>query len=449
MQTLTANLNGKVRKELLSDREYLVAPVTLVVPGVLNGNKGPLLYEEQDLALSADAWNGMPLVLDHPKVNGQHVSARSVPVLDKFGLGQVFNTRMADKLTAEAWFDVERTQKIRSDILANLQSGTSIELSTGLFTRDEPAQGEFNGKVYNAIARQHRPDHLAILPDGIGACSVNDGCGVLVNESAETVKESFWNWLTGLVSNEPSSSNNNGQQADPILIKGEKLMALKDERKKELVDGLIANCDCYAEKDRETLNALDDNDLVSKHVQSLNEVEVRRNKESTAVLDKATQPIKTDEGEFTFNSEKNEWSFAKAEPKTEDKPVSNDDKPQTTEEWLKSAPEEVRNTFNHSKAILDREKSQLIELLTANTADDKKESAQNLLATKTIEELQILNSLLPQNDEPARQHVPAYFGASGAVANAAVAGFESASNSRMPVFSLTDFDDRGLPVKSA
>jgi hypothetical protein len=39
---LTANLVGRSRRETLNGREYIVAPVTLIVPGVLNGSKGAL-----------------------------------------------------------------------------------------------------------------------------------------------------------------------------------------------------------------------------------------------------------------------------------------------------------------------------------------------------------------------------------------------------------------------
>ena len=58
-----------------------------------------------------------------------------------------------------------------------------MELSTGLFTdNDETAGVSPKGRNYEAVARNHRPDHMAVLPDQVGACSINDGCGVLVNE---------------------------------------------------------------------------------------------------------------------------------------------------------------------------------------------------------------------------------------------------------------------------
>jgi hypothetical protein len=98
-----------------------------------------------------------------------------------------------EKLKGETWFDIERTKKIDKDlpqeqrIINRLRNGQPVEVSTGLYTDNEPApQGaNFRGKPYTHIARNYRPDHLAILPNQTGACSVNDGCGVLVNANPE------------------------------------------------------------------------------------------------------------------------------------------------------------------------------------------------------------------------------------------------------------------------
>ena len=36
---------------------------------------------------------------------------------------------------------------------------------------------------------------------------------------------------------------------------------LTNEQREEVIEGLIANCDCWAEDDRETLNSFDDDKL--------------------------------------------------------------------------------------------------------------------------------------------------------------------------------------------
>jgi hypothetical protein len=40
--SLTANAYGKARREVVNGRDFLVAPLTLIVPGVLHGSQGPL-----------------------------------------------------------------------------------------------------------------------------------------------------------------------------------------------------------------------------------------------------------------------------------------------------------------------------------------------------------------------------------------------------------------------
>lgn len=183
METITANLIGKTRRSTLNGREYIVAPMTLIVPGVLPGSKGPLYYPQDELAKDPHAWNHMPVVVNHPFHNGRPVSARRPDIIEKFGIGFVFNTEMSTKLIAEGWFDVEKTRQVDGRILTSLEAGTPLELSTGLFTKDEPAHNgaAYNGTPYVATARDYRPDHLAILPDQQGACGIRDGCGVLVN----------------------------------------------------------------------------------------------------------------------------------------------------------------------------------------------------------------------------------------------------------------------------
>ncbi|MCH7979611.1 MAG: hypothetical protein IH935_11645 [Acidobacteria bacterium] len=93
------------------------------------------------------------------------------------------------KLQAEGWFDVDRLMRLDNRILNALHSGRKIELSTGLFIDNEKAEegADFEGKPYAFIARNYRPDHLAILSDQVGACSIRDGCGVMVNQSSSSL----------------------------------------------------------------------------------------------------------------------------------------------------------------------------------------------------------------------------------------------------------------------
>lgn len=190
-------------------REYVVAPLRLIVPSVLPGSRGPLLYELSELTKNVHQWNGVPLVApSHPMIDGVAVSARHPKVMEKYGIGFVYNARVGKSLDADGFFDKEWTRRVDSRILTALTKGTKLELSTGLFTTDVPVpegSKDSNGVTYNAIARDHKPDHCAILTDGVGACSLKSGCGVLVNQRVESFSPSDLMTLNALEGDTPMS----------------------------------------------------------------------------------------------------------------------------------------------------------------------------------------------------------------------------------------------------
>lgn len=166
------------RRETIGGREYLVASATSIVPGVLNGSKGPLFYPPQFVEQSVPTWNEVPLVVFHPNVMGKYVSAAAVP--DKH-VGVLRNTSFDGKLRHECWFDVVKLAKVSPDVLRDLKAGKPIEVSTGLYTNNIDLKGTHDGRPYVQVATGYRPDHLAVLPGQIGACSIRDGCGLNVN----------------------------------------------------------------------------------------------------------------------------------------------------------------------------------------------------------------------------------------------------------------------------
>jgi hypothetical protein len=121
-------------------------------------------------------------VIDHPEVDGVYVSANSPEMIEQRKIGNVYNTRMVGhRLMAELWINEEKIRQMSSAVLAALQAGQTLEVSLGMFTEEEQVSGTWHGETYSAIARNNRPDHLALLPGGVGACSVADGCGTCVN----------------------------------------------------------------------------------------------------------------------------------------------------------------------------------------------------------------------------------------------------------------------------
>lgn len=177
------NSNYTIQTVQHQGRPHLVVPVIMMVEGVHTGNLGPLFHSAAELGKIPDSWNGIPVVVRHPEQDGQNVSANSPQVIDSEIVGRVYNTRMdSGKLKAEVWLDEERIRTLHPTALAYIHQGRIMQVSVGVFTDNEPTEGEWNNEHYQAIAKNHRPDHLALLPGETGACSWEDGCGIRTNK---------------------------------------------------------------------------------------------------------------------------------------------------------------------------------------------------------------------------------------------------------------------------
>jgi len=258
-------------------KNHLVVPVVMMVEGVHHGSHGPLLHQINDLGRFPESWNGIPIVIQHPEIDGVNVSANSPDIIEKRKVGRIYNTYIKDtkKLAAQAWLDEEKLQALSKEVLDQIKAGKPLEVSLGMFTEEELVTGEYEGEHYEAIARNHRPDHLALLPGSVGACSIADGCGIRANSDGSTVEFTIKGEdLVGLVRTRFSTN----------LKMEDKKMAEKAECTpcvKKKVDELIANSQGkYTDTDREMLETL-----------------------SEVLLDKITQPV-TVEKEVVVEKEK-------------------------------------------------------------------------------------------------------------------------------------------------
>lgn len=193
-------LVGTVREETLNGRAYLVAPVVALVEGVIwSGNSSePSLALADEFAPTPAAWDGRPVTVDHPQLNGQFVSANLPEIWDTVVIGQMFNSeRDDDRLLSEIWLDIAKAEELGFiEVVENFRNNIMMEVSTGLFASSEEQTGELDGERFFNVWRDVLPDHLAILPDTIGACSIEDGCGAPRLNSAWTsaeTKEVFMN----------------------------------------------------------------------------------------------------------------------------------------------------------------------------------------------------------------------------------------------------------------
>lgn len=183
-------LDYEVKLTLHQKKAHMVAPVVMMVEGVHNGSQGPLLHEISELGKFPASWNGIPIIIYHPTTEeGEPISANDPDIVDNMVVGRVYNTEVdGKKLKAEAWFDEDQLNTVSPETLQDINDGKEIEVSLGMFTENEMVAGSYEDEDYVGIAHNHRPDHLAILPDQIGACSCKDGCGVGANQKNENME---------------------------------------------------------------------------------------------------------------------------------------------------------------------------------------------------------------------------------------------------------------------
>lgn len=169
------------REETRDGKKFLVVNGVAVVEGVLKNYLVPF----SEFGAFAPDWNDVPLVIRHPKQNGG--SARTtnpdVPVVGRF-----YNAKLdqaGKRLVGEFWLDQGELLKTpEGKTIANsIKAGKRIEVSTGYFAAIEQAPGQHNGVNYVGIHRSLHPDHIAILPDQLGACSIVNGCGLNRNDA--------------------------------------------------------------------------------------------------------------------------------------------------------------------------------------------------------------------------------------------------------------------------
>jgi hypothetical protein len=180
---IVTNLRGKARRVRLMGREHIAVEATLVRSQVLKNNLGVTFLPAEDITPEwAEASNGSPAVADHP-----NVSARSPEVLNSLGVGMVFNARVEGAaLRADVYLDPARVDDVPDlrAILAKLDAGQPVEVSTGFNVSIDETPGVHNGQAYDRVVHPTSGlDHLAVFAKDIGACSVKDGCGLAANHA--------------------------------------------------------------------------------------------------------------------------------------------------------------------------------------------------------------------------------------------------------------------------
>jgi len=449
LQRITCNIGGGVRFDTLDGEECLVVDTAMLAEGVWEGSNGPLYYPKDELVQNVDAWNHMPIVVYHPTNNGAGISARDPDVLKTRGVGIILNTRYDDKLRTQAWMKTRRLKEVDKRVYDALTANKTIEVSTGLYTENVGPEGEFGGKKYVAKATKHRPDHLAILPDKVGAYSVAAGGGMLqLNESHEPerttrilrrgLEEHLKAIGVTVVANEMSFSDVSRALCDAL--------ATAYGRPGQYWDGYVV--EVYADR---VIFRGEDNKLWQVDYTSSDAgvkltgdapIQVVRVSEYRAVTTQNSASTQK-EGHMAFDKnahiaslvgngfeEKDrEWlsklpddQLAKITPKQTVPPTPATPNPvqvanavpapvltpastvqpvapvqPTYQDWLRSAPPEVQRVVNNALAVETQRKTELIAIITANTNNP---FSKEFLQMKDVPELEGL-ARLAQVQQPA------------------------------------------------
>lgn len=350
-ETLVMNL-ASLRRVVLNGREYLVAPATLIVPGVLNGSSGPILYTAEETVKNVQAWNGMPITNGHPYgPDGKPISARSPGVLNSSVMGFLFDTIAVNgKLLGNLYFDVLLVRNVAPGLLPLLTRGIKVELSTGLNLDLEKAvdNAVHNGTSYTHVARNYRPDHVAILLNSTGACGIKHGCGVF---NADGTLE--WVDVTAIP---PDSIIRNNDPAS-----GEGSM-----NREQTIAYLTTNCDCWKGK-VDTLNRLSDDDLKALHAAAVVNVQ---NKQQIAERDAQLVIVRNTLGvdSLPVGNALADALKAKMTPTTPaiiPAPAPSPEAPKraTLTELLANATPEEQGVWNMAQQIVRDKKASLVEMI--------------------------------------------------------------------------------------
>lgn len=460
--SLTCNLlPTSCRLDTLEGRQFTVVPMVILTEGVHCGSMGPILYPKDELSKTPEVWNHKPIVVYHPTMNGQGVSACDPTIINSRKVGVMLNTRFEDgKLKSEAWIEAGRANQVDERIMTAVDNNEMMELSTGVFVDVEEGEGEFSGEPYAGIARNYRPDHLALLPDQIGACSIADGAGFLRNQARarNVTEESLRQALhkLGLTGNELSHDDIRvalsgklreriapGQQ-DPMLwimdvyqnfvvyefegtlyrlgfTSNDTEVQLSDETPVEVVRVSEYRTVNNQEQSNQDGSLMNKEKLIAGIIGNKGWEEADRetlNGMSEAQLTRIHDGLTGNEGEGNepaaqpASNAKTEEP-AKAEPKAEPakaEPVANakqePEKVVSLQDYIQNAPKEIAEVLNEGVSTLNQQKDQVVNAIMAN---ENNTFTKEELNTRPLGELKKIASLMGAK-KPTTPNAPDYSG---------------------------------------
>ena len=374
---------GKPKRIRYEGRETLVVPVIMArADVVMNGSWVPV--EE----LIPETWNGVPVTVGHPEEGDGFTSANLPEVLTDWSVGRIFNAVLdGEKLKAEAWIDVKRANAVAPDLVAQLEAGAAMDVSTGYFCDDEPAEGTLNGKAYTAISRNLRPDHLALLPGEEGACNWGDGCGVRSNRRALQMK------VQEALKVLAKAVTGNGK-AKPAPKKKGNERGSEDDLRQMVADLISQDSSPFTPDDEDALRSMSEDTLRKMRDQYVK----AESDDEEAEPETATEEVETEEEDTEVP--------AKNEGDQEDKPVTPQKKGKAmtakNPARVPALNAEDRAALDFARRTYGEHKAALVSKVVANSAITKEQAEAMPVATLEV----IANGLKPAANYAGRA-VPA------------------------------------------
>lgn len=299
LQLFSNQLNYETFREVEKDGEmWLVVNGVPLIEGVLNG----FLVPFDEFGAFPSDWNDMPIVLNHPSENGgsARVASPDVPVIGRFHNTTV--DKDGRRLTGEFWLKKNALLATDQgpDLYEKMKLGLPIEISTGYFSPGVTLDhGKFKGKEYQGIHKGIHPDHIAILTNQIGACSLMDGCGLNRNSAVNNCDTCPAKVIANMTGNLP---------AEGKKIFEEVFRKCKTDGKDEATAGKIA----WSAVEKAGWSK-DDNGKWMKHNEESMDREITTIRDAFYAAVPAAPPEKVEMSGYIYQKEKDVYVFAPRE----------------------------------------------------------------------------------------------------------------------------------------
>jgi len=168
----------EIREVEEDDTTYLVVPTTFIKS--MNLHRG--YVPNREIEKATDRWSGIPAVADHPRNDDGKLVSINNPDNDETPFGEIRSPETKNngtaKTQAEVWLNVDKAESIGGEPEAVVEAARNREklsVSSGYAGLRLPS-GNYDGRERDKVVGDLRPDHIAILRNRDGRCSLSDGC---------------------------------------------------------------------------------------------------------------------------------------------------------------------------------------------------------------------------------------------------------------------------------